>query len=111
VDARRSDKQAQVFSITGAASSLTDDQSGRTRRYLWSMGLRTACFIGAVVATGWLRWALVAGAVVLPYVAVVVANGGREGRKRPPTVTLPSTAPAIESTTPVIIEGRAHRAE
>jgi hypothetical protein len=32
------------------------------------------CFIGAVIADGWLRWVLVVCAVVLPYVAVVMAN-------------------------------------
>ncbi len=41
------------------------------------MAIRTACFIGAIIADGWLRWALVAGAVFLPYVAVVMANAGR----------------------------------
>ena len=44
------------------------------------MFLRTACFVGAVIAEGWLRWVLVAGAVFLPYVAVVIANAGRESR-------------------------------
>lgn len=39
------------------------------------MGIRTLCFVGAVVVgDGWLRWVLVAGAFVLPYVAVVMAN-------------------------------------
>ena len=39
------------------------------------MGLRTLCFVGAiVVGSGWLRWVLVAAALVLPYVAVVMAN-------------------------------------
>lgn len=42
------------------------------------MGVRTACFLGAVVAGGWLRWVLIAGALVLPYLSVVFANGGRE---------------------------------
>jgi hypothetical protein len=45
------------------------------------MAIRTFCFLGAVVADGWLRWALAAGAIVLPYLAVVVANGGREPTK------------------------------
>ena len=42
------------------------------------MGVRTVCFLGAVVAGGWLRWVLIAGALVLPYLSVVLANGGRE---------------------------------
>jgi len=52
-----------------------DDIAGRQRRYLISMAIRTACVIGAVtVGPGLLRWVLVAGAVLLPYVAVVLAN-------------------------------------
>jgi hypothetical protein len=38
------------------------------------MAVRTICFVGAVLTDGWLRWVLVVGAFVLPYVAVVMAN-------------------------------------
>ena len=65
------------ISITGAKVPLSEDQKQRTRRYLVSMAIRTVCFIGAILASGWLRWALVAGAVLLPYFAVVMANAGR----------------------------------
>jgi len=47
------------------------------------MAIRTVCFIGAIIASGWLRWALVAGAVLLPYVAVIMANAGRKRSERP----------------------------
>ena len=80
---RKLDDTPEVFSITGAQTSLTEDQSARTRRYLFSMLVRTACFVGAVVAQGWLRWVLIAGAVFLPYIAVVVANAGRENARVP----------------------------
>lgn len=66
------------ISITGAQVSLVEDQRARTRRYLVSMAIRTVCFVGAIIATGWLRWLLVAGAVLLPYVAVIMANAGRK---------------------------------
>ena len=63
--------------ITTAPMSAADDIAGRQRRYLISMAIRTACVIGAVaVGPGPLRWVLVAGAVLLPYVAVVFANAG-----------------------------------
>ncbi|MGI8645083.1 MAG: DUF3099 domain-containing protein [Nocardioides sp.] len=65
--------------VTTAPVSRAEELAGRQRRYLISMAIRTACFVGAVVADGWLRWVLVAGAVLLPYVAVVVANA--EGRR------------------------------
>ncbi|MFC5176911.1 DUF3099 domain-containing protein [Nocardioides taihuensis] len=61
--------------ITTAATSPQADISARQRRYVISMTIRTLCFVGAVVVgAGWLRWVLVAGAVLLPYVAVVMAN-------------------------------------
>jgi hypothetical protein len=46
------------------------------KRYLISMSVRTVCFILAVVFDGWLRWTMAAGAIVLPYIAVVMANAG-----------------------------------
>ncbi len=73
-----------VFRITGVGRGLAEDQAQRTKRYLVSMGVRTACFIGAVVTTGWIRWTLVAGAILLPYLAVVFANAGRERTEPPP---------------------------
>ncbi|GAA2118722.1 DUF3099 domain-containing protein [Nocardioides bigeumensis] len=60
--------------VTTAPVTAADEQRGRQRRYLISMGIRTVCFVGAVVADGWLRWVLVAAAVVLPYISVVFAN-------------------------------------
>lgn len=61
--------------ITTAAESRDADISARQRRYVISMSIRTLCFIGAVaVGPGWFRWVLVAGAVGLPYIAVILAN-------------------------------------
>ena len=40
-----------------------------------SMGIRTLCFVAAIlVGDGWLRWVLIVAAVILPYIAVVMAN-------------------------------------
>ncbi len=61
--------------ITTAQRSSSEDLRARQRRYLLAMSIRTACFIAAVaVGPGSLRWALVAGAVFLPFLAVVIAN-------------------------------------
>jgi fatty acid desaturase len=68
-------RDADAVRITTAASSRNDDIARRQRRYVLSMAVRTACFVAAIlVGPGWLRWVLVAGAVLLPYVAVVMAN-------------------------------------
>jgi hypothetical protein len=64
-----------VVRITTAATSARDDIDHRRRRYVISMAVRTLCFVGAVVVgDNWVRWVLVAGAFILPYVAVVMAN-------------------------------------
>jgi hypothetical protein len=67
-----------VYTITEAQRALSEEQTGRTRRYLISMSIRTACVIAAIFVPGWPRLVLIAGAVTLPYFAVVVANAGRE---------------------------------
>lgn len=71
-------------SITDARSATSEEMSGRVRRYTITMAFRLACFISMVFVTGWLRWVLLVGAVVLPYIAVVLANQadqrGRGGR-------------------------------
>ena len=68
----------EVQSITTAQSSLINDQSVRQRRYFISMMIRTICFILTVVLPSPFRWIALVGAVTLPYIAVVVANAGRE---------------------------------
>ena len=65
---------------------MRDDVDHRTRRYLLSMGVRTVCFVLAVATDGWLRWVLIAAAILLPYLSVVFANGGRESAQAMPLV-------------------------
>lgn len=60
--------------ITTASTSRDDEINARQRRYVFSMAVRTVCFVAAVLVEGWLRWVLVVAALVLPYVAVVMAN-------------------------------------
>jgi hypothetical protein len=71
---RRARRETAPVRITTAPTSHHDDIVRRRRRYLISMAVRTVCFIGAVVADGWLRWVLVVAAFILPYVAVIMAN-------------------------------------
>jgi hypothetical protein len=68
----------EVFDVTSAPKSLTNDLAGRQRRYLISMMIRTGCFILTVILPSPYRWFALAGAVTLPYIAVVIANAGRE---------------------------------
>lgn len=68
----------QSFDITSAPKRLSTDLAARQRRYLISMIIRTVCFLLTVFLPDPFRWFALAGAMVLPYVAVVVANAGRE---------------------------------
>lgn len=80
--------------ITTASPGRGAEIAARQRRYLLSMLVRTGCFLGAVaVGAGWLRWVLIVGAVVLPYVAVVMANAMPDRSADEP---LPSASPGRE---------------
>lgn len=74
---RRDDTDAAIR-ITTAGSSRQQDLVRRQRRYVISMAIRSICFVGAVIAglagIDWLWPILIAGAIVLPYIAVVMAN-------------------------------------
>lgn len=77
----RSTDDDQVFRITGARTSLTEDVRGRQRRYVISMLIRTACVLLAVALWNVQRYVAIGalvGAVLLPYFAVIIANAGRE---------------------------------
>jgi Protein of unknown function (DUF3099) len=72
----------QVHLVTQARKPLSEDISYRQHRYLLMMAIRTACFaIAIIMFVNHLRWLILipaVGAVLIPYVAVIFANGGRE---------------------------------
>jgi Protein of unknown function (DUF3099) len=61
---------------------MSEDIAYRERRYLIMMGIRLVCFVVAVLlfinGAGWLTAIPAVGAIIIPYFAVVFANGGRE---------------------------------
>jgi hypothetical protein len=70
-------KEPEPVRITTATRSHSDDIGARQRRYIISMSIRTACFLLAVITMGhWFSWVFLAASFILPYVAVVIANGG-----------------------------------
>jgi hypothetical protein len=95
----RKRREADVFQITGARQSLADDVRGRQRRYVISMLIRTVSVLLTVILWNVERplavVTLVVGAL-LPYVAVVVANAGRENPTSMPSAFVPThTRPAL----------------
>jgi hypothetical protein len=86
-----------VYRITGARRSHLEETHQRMVRYLVSMGVRTLCFVLAIIVHGPVRWVLVGAAVLLPYLAVVFANAGRERTgTAPPEIFLRPERPEIE---------------
>ncbi len=83
-DTRKEPKGDPVYSITSASSGHSDSIGSREMRYGISMGIRTLCFVGAVVAWqtigGWVPWVLLVGALVLPYTSVILANAGTRAK-------------------------------
>jgi hypothetical protein len=71
--------EPDVVRITTAPVSRSDELRHREKRYVVSMGIRTLCFVAAVIAGPgfgifWLMWVLLAASLFLPYIAVVMAN-------------------------------------
>lgn len=68
-------RRQEAVRITTAASDPGEELGRRQRRYVLSMTIRLACFLAAAAfAPGWPMWVFLAGAIFLPYVAVVGAN-------------------------------------
>jgi hypothetical protein len=65
----------EVISITDAAAAHSEDMRERMIKYALAMGIRMVCLILIFVVDGWLKLVAVAGAVFLPWIAVVIANG------------------------------------
>jgi hypothetical protein len=64
-------KNPSPIVITSAHDALSVEQRGRQRRYFISMMVRTGCFISTIFLPNPYRWVAMAGAVFLPYIAVV----------------------------------------
>lgn len=61
---------------------MSEDITYRQHRYLLMMAIRTICFALAIILfvnhAGWFTAIPAVGAIVIPYFAVIFANGGRE---------------------------------
>ena len=94
---------ADVHSITDARSAHSDEIRGRMIKYSISMGIRLVCIVLVFFVEGWLQWVVIAGAVVLPYFAVILANGGSDTSDLPhsPALIENMPVPALETAAPV----------
>jgi len=97
----RKQHRPEVFRITGARQGLQEDVRGRQRRYVISMLIRTVAVLLTVVLWNVERPLAVVTLVLgltLPYIAVVIANAGRENApSAPPTVPPDPAHEALEA--------------
>ena len=77
--------------ITDARMATSDEMSARIRQYTITMSIRAACFLSMIFVHGIFRWILFAGAVILPFVAVIAANQvNQHFRRRKMTSGMPT---------------------
>jgi predicted tellurium resistance membrane protein TerC len=65
---------ATAQSVTNLEQSPEDERKSRMIRYTVAMSLRVVCIVLGVYVSGWFMWVCFAGAIFLPYFAVVIAN-------------------------------------
>ncbi|HKT56613.1 MAG TPA: DUF3099 domain-containing protein [Microbacterium sp.] len=94
-------KHHSTQSATSIPASPEEEVDRRSTRYLIMMGIRVACFALAVLVHpySWYTWLFLIAAVVLPYIAVVLANVGQES-KTPNAVVPEQALPATPTPDP-----------
>jgi hypothetical protein len=95
---------AEVHSITDAAAAHSEEMRQRMIKYAVAMGIRMVCLILVFMVDGWFKLLPVLGAVFLPWVAVVIANGSDKAEA--PSDLLLDSAPLgeLESPAPPVAE-------
>lgn len=93
-------------STTSLPRAPRDEADARFTKYFITMGVRVACFLLMVFVTpyGWYTWIFGIGAMVLPYVAVVLANVGEDAHipraERPEFAIEAAPAPRVATAQP-----------
>lgn len=70
---------AKPQSLTSVDQSPEAERKSRMIKYTLAMSIRVVCIVLAVNVQGWLMWLCFAGAIFLPYFAVVIANAVGSG--------------------------------
>ena len=100
---RHERRGAAVISVTSAQRGHSEDLDSRIARYAWTMSIRVVCFILAVVTPSPWRWGFVVGAIVLPYVAVVLANSHGSTKQTNENAYIAPARPAIGDRPTVVV--------
>lgn len=71
--------RSKLPSVTSLQSSPTDERRVRFIKYTVAMSIRVVCIVLMIFVEGWWLLVCAAGAVLLPYFAVIIANAVRVG--------------------------------
>ena len=92
-----SSKKSIPTVITDARTGSSREMASREKQYIITMAFRMACFISIFFVDGWLRLVVLAGAVFLPFFAVLFANQA-DNKHRAGTVEHGEPTPAPQLT-------------
>lgn len=70
----RSSSNDSVQNVTSVGINPEFERRRRMIRYTVAMTIRVVCLILGMFVQGWLMWVCFAGAILLPYFAVILAN-------------------------------------
>ncbi|GAB2481092.1 hypothetical protein GCM10027030_13850 [Luteococcus sediminum] len=93
----------EAVPITEVRVGRSDDIEMRQRRYILTMTIRTTCFGLMFFVPGLWKFVAIAGAAVLPAIAVVLANN-RDNRSQP-VVRAQEPAPTLAISPGQVIKG------
>lgn len=85
-------------SVTSLPQSPDDERHKRMIKYLITMGIRIICLVLMLFVQGWWLAVCAAGAILLPYFAVVLGNVGTTAIRRHEKPT------AIEVYRPTVVD-------
>lgn len=90
------------YSVTSAGVNPAEDRAHRMRMYFIAMTLRLACVLSLFWLRGWWVTIAVAGAIILPWFAVMVGNavehGGAKQLKAPDPLEILGSEPVETET-------------
>lgn len=90
--------RTSVQSATALPLSSVESRRDRMRKYSIAMSMRMVCLILVLALPGWWKLVFALGAVVFPWVAVVIANVGARGASDPVRPALQTSLPALPAT-------------
>ncbi|MBF4460791.1 MULTISPECIES: DUF3099 domain-containing protein [unclassified Pseudoclavibacter] len=74
--------RSHTTNVTSMGDSEYDERAARMRKYTIMMLIRVACFVALIWVRGPWMFVFAAGAIFLPYFAVVIANAATQRRTR-----------------------------